>query len=156
LVLDRLDPLQSSGAVIWRVGQDMPPVALVTLDNTGGDGVSLPDDIAVDAAGQIYITDRGPDNVWRFSPDGVEGDIWWRPTLTDHPLGPSSTGLAYDPTHDAMIIADAVMNAVYSVPVASENPIEDSTLLYHYERREMQPGFDGVDVASDGTIYVAA
>lgn len=155
-VLDRLDPLQSSGAVIWQIVPSIPPVSLVTLDEAGRNGVSLPDDIAIDAAGQIYITDRGPDNVWRFSPDGTQGDVWWRPTLTDHPLGPSITGLAYDATQDAMIITDAVMNAIYSVPVASENPIEDSTVLYHYERQEMQPGFDGVDVAPDGTIYVAA
>ena len=76
-ILDRISALESKGAVIWRY-QAGELTSIVQIPAEPTIGVLLPDDIAVDSAGLIYISDRDPrasgvtaaaDRIWAFSGD---------------------------------------------------------------------------------------
>lgn len=120
------------------------------------EGFVSPDDLALDTAGRIYVTDRVRRQIWRFEADGTGGTAWWTASILSgvpEDASPEPTGITYDPQTDAIIVADAGMNAVYRIPVATG----ESEILYQYTGIEdQQPQFDGVAVGADGTVYVAA
>ena len=109
-------------------GQGNADPAIYTLSTAGElrrfasvSDAQLPDDIAVDAVGHVYVSDWGLDVVWRFSPEGV-GEIWWRPPARAETDEIDPIGLAYDASWDALWISDPIGGRVYRVPVGSENP----------------------------------
>ena len=154
-ILDRIHPLQVQGAVLWRYSEADGLQELRRFSSDEAEGMVLPDDIALDAAGNIYISDRGPDRVWRLSPDGSEASIWWQsPIEEDSSAAP--TGLAYDAASERLIVTDSARDAIYAVPVASSNPSADTVQLFRNTRNIDRPGLDGVAVLPDGEIMVAA
>lgn len=110
------------------------------------------DDITLDAEGNIYITDRTRSEIWRFDPTG-NGAPWWNVPASDA-RAPDvvPTGLAYNAVTDSLIVTDSEANTIYSIS------LEDGStrILYRYPGTRDAPSFDGVTVAPDGTIYVAA
>lgn len=165
-ILDRVEQLSAAGAVIWRWSADEGLQDIIRLPNEIVTGVYLPDDIALDSQGYIYITDRGSDNadkprphqILRFDPDGSNRTVWWEsPRLTnDEALRYAPTGLAYDIRQDALLITDGERNSVYRVPVRAEKPNDATEVLYEHTRQDTFPGLDGITVTSQGEIYVAA
>ncbi|MBC7810070.1 MAG: hypothetical protein H7175_02930 [Burkholderiales bacterium] len=111
-----------------------------------------PDDVAIDSQGSVYVSDRGSDEIWRFNVGGADGFEWWTPPALEGIEAYEPTGLAYDAANDAIIVTDPLANTIYRVPVESG----EAELLYQHGDRQFPPGFDGVTVAADGTIYVAA
>lgn len=114
-------------------------------------GFIAPNDLALDAQGRIYMSDSGANVVWRFDPDGGGGSVWWATPAEGDPQ-PAVTGLAYDPTTDSILVTDPELNDIYRVPVADGA----TEVIYHHGERANPPGFDGITVMSDGSIYVAA
>jgi sugar lactone lactonase YvrE len=132
-------------------------VARVAPDGTITDfpapdgGFLLPDDIALDAQGRVYVSDRGRRAVLRFAPDGSGGAVWWAPpSPADTPAAP--TGLAYDAATDTLIVTDSSLDEVYRLSLDGQ-VIET---LYAQAGRPNAPGLDGVTAAPDGAIYAAA
>jgi sugar lactone lactonase YvrE len=152
-ILDRLDALESKGAALWRYhAGHLSSIAQIPADPAIG--LLLPDDIAVDSAGLIYISDRDPARVWRYSSGGENLGIFWRP-----PAGEAAapTGLAYDARRKSILISDSAQDALYRVPAsASElaNAIDSTETLFK-DRARKGYGFDGVDVTPGGEIYLA-
>ena len=142
------DP-RTGGGALWRVTPQGEVTALYEIPDERG--YVAPDDVAVDAAGNIYVSDRGRNEVWRFLPDG-SGELWWVPPVNVAIEQRGISGLAYDVERDALVITDAEANEIYRVAVAGGA----TETLYQHGEREFSPGFDGVTVAPDGTIYVAA
>jgi sugar lactone lactonase YvrE len=116
-------------------------------------GLVTPDDVTLDTAGHVYVSDRGRDAVWRFDSDGSGGAAWWTPPLLEDIERYEPTGLAYDAMHDALLVTDGLNDTLYRVPVADPGAAE---LLYRHGTRPNSPGFDGLTVTPDGTIYIAA
>jgi len=143
------DPRSGGGDV-----KKLAPVGTISLFAVISDerGFVAPDDVAVDAAGNIYVSDRGRDEVWRFNPDGSGGVAWWTSPAVDGAEQYAPTGLAYDVSTDTLLITDSSLNNIYRVSLDGAT----TTTLYQHGDRPNAPVFDGITVTPDGTIYVAA
>jgi sugar lactone lactonase YvrE len=160
-VLDRISPLQAAGARVWTIAPDETLTLLHDFTGSRADILELPDDIAVDSAGRIYISDRGisPNNdiVYRITPDGVEG-VWWQSPPVTNARSYAPTGLAYDAERSLLYITDSTLDILYAVPINPDGSAGDNRVLY--DRRQgneaSPPGFDGVTVDDQGRVFVAA
>lgn len=161
IVIDQndTDP-RTEGGTLWRLsaldgvfGVMLTPFIVQGLDERGW---ISPNDAAVDAEGRLYISDSGRNEVWRFTDDGAQtlsGAVWWVPPVSPDDPRHAVNGLAYDPVQNALVITDPEVDVIYRVPVEGG----DTEIVYdHADRDEYAPGFDGVTVTRDGTIYVAA
>lgn len=149
-IVDQLDAdPRTSGGLVQRLAPDGSISRFAQIND--GRGFVTPDDVALDAAGRVYVSDRGRDEIWRFAPDGA-GQAWWTPPPQDGIESYEPTGLAYAAAADALIITDGLNNIIYRVAVADGA----TTTLYQHGARPDPPGFDGVTLAPDGTLYVAA
>ena len=152
-ILDRVSALEQQGAVVWRYAAgELESLFQIPHSDSAG---FLPDDIAVDNAGRIFISDRSG-HVLRYTADGeplgANGEpYWWSLPCA---AGCEATGLAYDQTNDDLLVADAATDAVYRLDLADDLPSEFQR-LYDSGGQENDYGFDGIDIARDGRVYVA-
>ncbi len=138
-VLDRIDSNpRASGGRIWSIDDGVREWATIE------DGFVSPDDLTLGPEGWLYAADRGRREIWRFDETG-QGELWW--TAPESAL---LTGMTYDPTRDMILVVDAETDLLYGIG-------EVTDLLYVYDGIDAEkPGLDGVAVAADGTIYLAA
>ena len=151
-LLDRLtfNP-RSAGGVIWRVS---PAGTISQLGDIPDEtGFISPGDLALGADGSLYVTDRGRREVWRFASDGsAAGLVWTVPGDDARGADVVPTGIAYDASTGTLIVTDSEAGTIYRVDPTSGQ----SNIVYRYMGQSSPPGFDGVTVALDGTIYAAA
>ncbi|MBK8020669.1 MAG: SMP-30/gluconolactonase/LRE family protein [Chloroflexi bacterium] len=129
-----------------------------TIDDA--EGFIAPNDIVLDSAGRVYVSDPGRNEIWRFEADGSGGTIWWVAPTPPVPAEGSNvtlkrrglTGLAYDPFRDAIIVTDPEYDEIFRVAVADGA----SESIYRHGTTQRAPGFDGATVAADGSLYIAA
>ncbi|MBZ0297448.1 MAG: hypothetical protein K8L99_33120 [Anaerolineae bacterium] len=151
LVVDQYD---ADALTLGGDVKQVTPDGSVRVFATGGpdNDFTLPDDITLDSQGNVYITDRGRGEVWRFAPDGSGGSAWWVPPAGENDAPRKAlTGLAYDPAHNAILVTDSNLDAIYRVSIDSGS----AETLYQHQGSEFPPGLDGITAASDGTLYVA-
>lgn len=156
-ILDRIVPLDAKGAIIWTYAEGELS-KLVEVPNDPTIGIVLPDDITVDANGIIYVSDRSPARIWRFSPAGENLGVWWTPTpATGSDKEGEPTGLAYDQQNDLILITDSNRDRIHSVPASSADLDETNanTQNLYVDNNRNSFGVDGIDVAPTGEIYVA-
>ena len=151
-ILDRISALEAKGAKVWRYdgGELSLRFAVPDRPNLG----FLPDDIAVDSAGRIYISDR-LGHLLAFEADGrsLAADYdpyWW---LLPCASGCEATGLAFDEMRDAILLADAANDSVYRIALADGAPGESERIFQ--AGQDSGYGFDGIDIAPSGEIYLA-
>ncbi len=156
IILDRIEALDALGAIVWRYA-DGELSSLVEIPYDDGIGIVLPDDIAVDGAGFIYITDRDPARVWRYTLDGLNQEVWWTPVTALDGATDAPTGLAYDAVNDAILITGSNQDAVYRVSATSTDLSEsrNNTELLYIDTQANDYSFDGITVTASGDIYVA-
>lgn len=149
IVVRKAPDLGAQGGAVMRLRPDgvIEPFATPT------DGFVSPDDITLDSHGRVYVSDRGRSAVIRFDPDGKNSLVWWTSPAVPGAKLYAPTGLAYDAAHDAILVTDPEVNAIYRVPVS--DPTQTETLYLHGSKPDA-PGFDGITITTTGTIYVAA
>ncbi len=147
-ILDRIAPLDAKGAVVWRYA-DSELKAVLDIPNDETEGLVLPEDIALDSAGEIYISDRKTGRVWRYTTAGEAVGLFWQ-----MPCGETcaATGLAYDPAHDALLITDSETDTIYRV-AGSEASIRAAGI--YVDQADSGYGMDGITISPEGEIYIA-
>ena len=152
-ILDRITALEARGAVVWRYSlRELRAIVEIPADERVG--VMLPDDIAVDREGNIYISDRELARVWRYSSDGLRLGVFWGPPGS----GKSAlTGLAFDAARDVLLITDSEQDAVFRAPVSEGEASEAlaASEILSSDEGQNDYGFDGLAVGLRGEIYVA-
>jgi sugar lactone lactonase YvrE len=151
-VVDQLNSdVRSAGGIVRRI-TDVTSAPLISdfANIDDAEGFLEPEDIAFDLVGNVYVSDRGRGEVWRFNSDGSNGTLWWTAPVAIAGTQPAPNGLAYDALHDALIITDTISNAVYRVMLADSS----TTTIYLHGARQGSPSFDGVTVTPEGHIYV--
>ncbi|MEL6408429.1 MAG: hypothetical protein AAFR81_28945 [Chloroflexota bacterium] len=155
-ILDHVEALVTAGAVVWQYSPDGTLTQLADPPLNENDPVSMaaPNDIAVTDEGIVFVLDIALGHILRIDTIGAENDItrWWRTPDETYEIA----GLAYDSTSDSLLITDAGRNAIYSIPVSASDPATALETVYTDERTQSPPLFNGIDVASDGTIYTSA
>ncbi len=147
-ILDRITPLDAKGAVVWRYADgELNAVAEIPNDETKG--LVLPEDIAVDSAGKIYISDRKTGRVWRYTTAGEAIGLFWQLPCSETC---AATGLAYDPGYDAMLITDSETDAVFRVAV---NGSAGRAEGIYVDQADSGYGMDGITISPEGEIYIA-
>ncbi|MCY3864616.1 MAG: hypothetical protein OXG68_04175 [Chloroflexi bacterium] len=153
-ILDRIAPLNAEGAIIWRYASGELD-RLFDIQAKAFLGKVLPDDITIDIAGRVYISDR-LGHVLRFSAAGEPlgsrgGAYWWIAPCSE---GCEITGIAYDRANDALLIADPVAEAVYRVNITDGSPGDSVTLIRGADQKS-DYGFDGIALSPRGEVYLA-
>jgi DNA-binding beta-propeller fold protein YncE len=151
-ILDRLHPLESRGADIYRL-LDGTLEQIRSFPARGENEVLSANDIAVDAQGRVYLVDLGGAVVWQIDPAGDTVRRWWQPQADDQSTY-ALAGIAYDAASGQILVTNATANTIHALPVADDNP--QATTLYTYTGDTQAPGFNGLSTGADGEIYVAA
>ena len=138
---------------MWRITPDGTVAQFQTFADMPGQ-VS-PHMVALDAAGNVYMSDWADDVVWRMTPDGTAA-VWWQSPQISGVSTYEPSGLAYDAGHDALLITDLENNIIYQVPVAADDTAAATEKLYVHGGRPDAPGLSGITVTASGDIYVAA
>lgn len=130
----------------------------VTALATRADGwpFCFPDDVDIDAAGNIYMTDLTYAGIWKISPDGRTVDLWsadpllnWSPRpYSGFPLGVNVLVLDRDEKN--------VYAATDGDPMVLRIPIQEDGSAGPVEvvSRGHTP-FDGIELDDQGNIYVS-
>lgn len=150
VIIDRLtSDFRSTGGAIWTLS---PAGDLDTFgDLDAVDALQEPQDVAVDADGNIYVLDRSRRQIWRFDTAG-DAVLWWEVPPDDLQAADTlPNGLAYDSATNTFLVAGTEPDILYRVAADGES----SEVIYRHETGQV-PGFDGLDITSDGTIYAAA
>ena len=145
-ILDRITPLDAQGAVIWRYANGELE-SLARIPPGRAKGVMLPDDIAIDSAGGIYISDRDPPRALRLDADGGGMTVFWQPRTADS----APTGLAYDQANHALLVTDSANDRILRISI--EAPYESETVFA--DANDSGYGMDGIAISPAGEIFVA-
>lgn len=147
-ILDRLKPLETAGAVVWQIAPDNTLEKIFEVDETT---LQLPYDIAA-VDGYLFISDAVSRSIWRYHLTTKTGAVWWQLPADSLP-----TRITFNPQNQTLLVADTSKNALYAVPMNAEAPAESRSILYEYAGSEQEaPGFDGLAVGAENSIYVAA
>lgn len=147
IILDRIAPLDAKGAIIWRYA-DGQLEFIVEIPDDERSGIRLPDDIAVDDADRIYVSDRAG-KILRYDQDGEHLSLWWS---ADCPVDCAPTGLAWDHANDALLVADSERDAILRID-ASSGAAGDVSRIY-IDRDDSGFGLDGITMTATGEVYV--
>lgn len=125
-VIDFSAATWSSYGTLKRITPD-GKITLFGGDQVNDRRIPLFAQLAVDPAGNVYLSQTGTAQIWRITPDGV-AQFWWAlPSSSNVKAQP--IGMVYDAAHRAMIVADAGTASLYRVDATTDRP--SGVLLFH-------------------------
>jgi sugar lactone lactonase YvrE len=133
-----------------------PATGTVTAIATRGDGhpFCFPDDVDVDKAGNIYLTDLTYAGIWKISADGSSVALWSADPLLNWkedalPLGVNV--LVLDRAEENIFAATTTLEGlVVRIPIN-----EDGTAGKAEVHSRGHTFFDGIEIDDEGYLYVA-
>lgn len=130
----------------------------VTALATKADGwpFCFPDDVEIDSAGNIYMTDLTYAGIWKISPDGKTVDLWSADPLLNWSPQPYS-GF---PIGVNVLVMDAAEKNIYAAtdgdPMVVKIPINaDGSAGQAVAVSRGHSPFDGIEFDDQGNIYVS-
>jgi sugar lactone lactonase YvrE len=122
------------------------------------DSPPLPNDIAFDAAGNLYETDSFQATIWRIPPGGGQPQIWFQDSRLDTPFG--ANGLRLSPDASKLyfsITAEGVGpfgnflgGKIYTLPLSNAPAAADLQLFHQYDGDAP----DGIAFGRSDKLYV--
>jgi sugar lactone lactonase YvrE len=159
-----LDTRKRASKGVWRIRRDGSMVRLA-----GSERMEFPNALTFDLAGNLYVTDSEPGEIWRFRPDGTGGP-WTRDVLLEplpfDPLGfplPGANGIAFFPPNH-LYVANTEHGLVLHVSINADGTPSAVELVagnpVPADPSEWIPDFrlwtaDGVAVDENGDVHVA-
>jgi len=130
----------------------------VPCSPTAIDEHPLPNDLAFDNDGNLYVTDSAQATIFRIPPNG-SAEIWYQDAVFDSPAGFGPNGIRVSPDGETIFmgvsIDDNSQAVVYTLP-RIDNPVAtDLETFFTYDVTfEPLSGLDGIAFGTSGKIYV--
>jgi len=129
----------------------------VTPVATRGDGwpFCFPDDVAIDKAGNIYLTDLTYSGIWKISPDGKKVVMWSNDPLLNWLSEPAL------PLGVNVVVLDKEQKNIYAATTTLEGRIvkipikEDGSAGKAAIFSRGHTWFDGIEIDTKGNIYAS-
>jgi sugar lactone lactonase YvrE len=119
----------------------------------------LPNDIAFDDAGNLYLTDSFQATIWRIPLGGGQPEVWFQDSRLDIPFGPN--GLRLDPAGTMIyfsVTAEGIGpfgnflgGKIYTLPLVVSPASSDLEVFHQYNGEAP----DGIAFGRSGKLYVA-
>lgn len=122
---------------------------------------ALPNDLAFDGAGNLYVTDSFQGLIYRIPAGGGAPVVWFQDArLLGNPALPFGVnGIRIDKKTGAMYVTVTVRadfsGAVLRLPVVDAPTANDLTVFHVFSPATGLPGPDGIALAKSGRLYVA-
>jgi sugar lactone lactonase YvrE len=116
---------------------------------------SLPNEMAFDAAGNLYVTDSFQGCIWRIAPGGGAPTIWFQDPRITSSFGPN--GIRFDASGETVYFVVSVDSAtaqagVYTLPLSDTPRAADLKLFHRYGGGEIP---DSLAFGRSGNLYVS-
>jgi sugar lactone lactonase YvrE len=140
---------------IYRVDVATGVVAPV-LTKRDGWPVCFPDDVAIDVAGSIYVTDLTLSGIWKIDPRGKSFALWSTDPLLQWPAAPLRTlpeganDLVLSHDGKTLYVATDGYPAIVAIPVLADGSAGKGKAIAH----DVSP-LDGIELDDSGNIYVS-
>jgi DNA-binding beta-propeller fold protein YncE len=111
--------------------------------------------IALDPAGNVYVSDSHQGIIWKVGPDGGEASAWVTTPLlrpTRLPPGIGANGLAFNNKRTAMFVANTANDIIVKIPVTGAT-LEPGTPEVFVHR--VGGGPDGLSIDEHDNLWVA-
>jgi sugar lactone lactonase YvrE len=117
----------------------------------------LPNDIAFDEAGNLYLTDSFQATIWRIPSGGGQPQIWFQDSRLDTPFGPNGLRLSPDRTKIFFAVTaegvgqfgEFLGGKIYTLPLVAA-PSAASLQVFHQYNGEAP---DGMAFGKSGKLY---
>ncbi len=131
---------------VWRIGRRGGMARL-----PGSEAMLLPDALAFDAGGNLYVSDAGQGSLWRFPPAG-RGARWLRhPLLAPGALGIGANGVAFVPPA-TLYVAVTEQNHIVRIPIRTDGRPGTASVAAAGEPLQI---IDGLAAGVHGDLYAA-
>ena len=123
----------------------------------GTEQITMPNSIAFDSDGVMYVTDTIAGAVWTVAPDG-NVELWFEHQILfgtgdlgfGFPVG--ANGIVIDGDRGVVQVAVTEQGTIVTIPVMDDGSAGEAAVLTRFDGMGMP---DGVAMDGDGTIYVA-
>jgi sugar lactone lactonase YvrE len=117
--------------------------------------LALPNDLAFDAAGNLYVTDSLQATIWRIPAGGGPAQIWFQDARLDSPFI-GANGVRVDPTGTRLFISHSLdftgTGRIYTLPLVEQPTAADLQTFHTYAPGDTP---DGIAFGRSGNLYVA-
>ena len=114
----------------------------------------LPNDLAFDKNGYLYVTDTFQATIWRVPPGGGAPQVWYQSSAIDGAFGPN--GVRVDAKSNKLYFSVTFnglgQGFIYTLPLI-DNPTDSDLQLFHTYNPGAGP--DGIAFSKSGNLYVA-
>ena len=126
---------------------------------TAVDAPPLPNDIAFDSNGNLYLTDSFQATIWRIPSGGGQPQIWFQDSRLDTPFGANGLRLSPDQTKIYFAVTaegvgpfgNFLGGKIYTLPLVASPGAADLQTFHQYNGEAP----DGIAFGKSGNLYVA-
>ncbi|MGQ0698131.1 MAG: SMP-30/gluconolactonase/LRE family protein [Panacagrimonas sp.] len=116
---------------------------------------SLPNDLAFDDDGNLYVTDSLQATIWRIPPGGGAPQVWFQDTRLASPyIGVNGIRISPDRSKVFFTVTLNLLGQgyIYTLPLVNK-PTKDQLEVFHHYLLPVGP--DGIAFGASGKLYVA-